>query len=177
MINLVNIFSIWIIPVFIVVVIVIALLRRVNVFEAFVDGARESFRISVRLIPFLVGMLVAIGLFRDSGAMELLVEFTAPLFSLIRAPAEILPMAVMRPLSGSAALAMLTDILTREGPDSLLGRIASTMMGSTETTLYILTVYFGAIGINKTRHALPVGLLADVAGFVSAIVICRIAFG
>lgn len=176
MVNLVNILSTWIIPVFIVFVIVVGLLRRVNVFEAFVDGARESFRISVRLIPFLVGMLVAIGLLRDSGAMDLLVKYTAPLFSRIYVPAEILPMAVMRPLSGSAALAMLTDTLAREGPDSLLGRIASTMMGSTETTLYILTVYFGAVGINKSRHVLPVGLLADLTGFMAAIAICRYVF-
>jgi spore maturation protein B len=176
LIKLINIISVWIIPGFITFVLAVALWRRVKVFDVFVEGAREGFQISIRLIPFLVGMLVAIGLFRDAGVMDLLVKTIAPLLGKLNIPVEILPLGIMRPISGSAALAITADILKRDGPDSLLGRLASTMFGSTETTLYILTVYFGTIGIYKTRHALPVGLLADLAGFIASIIICRIVF-
>ena len=157
--------------------VLIALLRRVNVFDVFIEGAKEGFKMSVRLIPFLVGMLVAIGLFRDSGLMDLCTNLITPLLVKLNIPAEIVPLAIMRPVSGSASLAMTADILQRSGPDSLLGRMASTMLGSTETTLYILTVYFGAVGIYKTRHALVTGLLADLSGFIATIVICKVVFG
>ncbi len=177
LIVLVNFFSVWVIPAFIAMVVLFALTRRVNVFDAFVEGAKEGFGMAVRLIPFLVGMLVAIGLFRDSGAMDLLVNILAPLLSRIRVPPEIVPLAIMRPISGSSALAMTTEILQTSGPDSLLGRIASTMQGSTDTTLYIITVYFGAVGIRQVRHALAAGLLADLCGFIAAVVICRLVFG
>jgi spore maturation protein B len=173
----VNIFSQWVIPLVIVTVIIFSFYRRLNVFDIFVEGAREGFRMAVRLIPFLVGMLVAIGLFRDSGAMDLLIGFVEPLLSRFKIPPEIMPLAIMRPISGSSALAITTEILQNYGPDSLPGRIASTMHGSTDTTLFILTVYFGAVGIHKSRHALPVGLLADLCGFLAAIVICRAVFG
>lgn len=177
MLRLVDFISAWIIPAFLVIVIVMTLFRRVGVFDEFVEGAKEGFKMSVRLIPFLVGMLVAIGLFRDAGVMDLLVGVTAPLLSRAGVAPEILPLAIMRPLSGSAALAITADILHRDGPDSLLGRIASTMQGSTDTTLYILTVYFGAVGIYRTRHALAVGLLADLTGFIAAVAVCRLVFG
>jgi spore maturation protein B len=176
LVKLVNIISIWIIPGFISFVLLMALWRRVKVFDVFVEGAKEGFQMSIRLIPFLVGMLVAIGLFRDAGVMDLLVNLTSPLLGKLSVPAEILPLGIMRPISGSAALAITTDILQRDGPDSLLGRLASTMFGSTETTLYILTVYFGAVGIYKSRHALPVGLLADLTGFIASVIVCRIVF-
>jgi spore maturation protein B len=176
-VSLVNLLSVWVIPVLIVLVVLIALLRRVNVFDVFIEGAKEGFKMSVRLIPFLVGMLVAIGLFRDSGLMDLCTNLITPLLVKLNIPAEIVPLAIMRPVSGSASLAMTADILQRSGPDSLLGRMASTMLGSTETTLYILTVYFGAVGIYKTRHALVTGLLADLSGFIATIVICKVVFG
>ena len=177
LIALINFFSIWVVPLLIALVLLFALFRRVNVFDAFIEGAAEGFGVAVRLIPFLVGMLVAIGLFRDSGAMDLLVSMLTPFFSLIRVPPEILPLAFMRPISGSCALAMTTEILRAHGPDSFLGRIASTMQGSTDTTLYVLTVYFGAVGIRRVRHALAAGLLADLCGFIAAVAICRIVFG
>jgi spore maturation protein B len=176
LVKMINIVSVWIIPGLITLVLIKALCRRVNVFDAFIEGAREGFQMSIRLIPFLVGMLVAIGLFRDAGVMDLLVRYASPLLGKLQVPAEIVPLGIMRPVSGSAALAITTDILHRDGPDSLIGRLASTMFGSTETTLYVLTVYFGAVGIYKTRHALLVGLLADLAGFIAAIVICRLVF-
>lgn len=177
LIGLVNFFSVWVIPAFIAIVILFALARRVNVFDAFVEGAGEGFGMAVRLIPFLVGMLVAIGLFRDSGAMDRLVHILIPLFSRIRVPPEILPLAIMRPISGSSALAITTEILQSHGPDSFLGRIASTMQGSTDTTLYVITVYFGAVGVRRVRHALATGLLADLCGFIAAVTICRLVFG
>ncbi len=177
MVNLINFLSVWIIPLFIALVLVVALYRRVNVFDAFIDGAREGFKMSVRLIPFLVGMLVAIGLFRDSGVMDILIKLITPVLTRLNIPAEIIPLAIMRPVSGSASLALTADMLQRDGPDSLLGRMASTMLGSTETTLYVLTVYFGAVGIYRTRHALTVGLLADLGGFIAAVTVCRIVFG
>lgn len=169
--------SIWIIPIFIALVLVMALYRRVNVFNTFVDGAKEGVKMSVRLIPFLVGMLVAIGIFRDSGAMDLLVKLTTPILTWLEVPAEIIPLALMRPVSGTASLAMTADLLQNCGPDSLVGRMASTLFGSTETTLYVLTVYFGAVGIYRTRHALLVGLLADLSGFIAAVIVCKLVFG
>ena len=175
--SLVNFLSVWVIPLIIALVVLIALLRRVNVFDVFIEGAKEGFKTSVHLIPFLVGMLVAIGLFRDSGLMDLGINLLTPLLAKLNIPAEMVPLAIMRPISGSASLAMTADIMQRCGPDSLVGRMASTMQGSTETTLYILTVYFGAAGISKTRHALVTGLLADLSGFIAAIAICKAVFG
>ena len=174
---LVSFLSSWLVPLLVAAVIIFGLVRKVNVFEAFVEGAKEGFSIAVRLIPYLVGMLVAIGLFRDSGAMELLVEYLSPLMAGLHIPSEVLPLAIMRPISGNGSLALLTEIMQSSGPDSFPGRLASTMMGSTATTFYILTIYFGSVGISKTRHSLPVGLLADLGGFLVSVVVCRLAFG
>ncbi|MBS3885423.1 MAG: spore maturation protein [Dethiobacter sp.] len=167
----------WIIPSFIFVILVYAMLKKVDVFDTFVEGAEEGFSTSVKLIPFLVAMLVAIGLLRSSGALDLLIGLLTPLLASLNIPDEVVPLAIMRPLSGSGALAITTDILTTSGPDSFVGRLASTMQGSTDTTLFILTLYFGSVGIRRTRHVLPVGLLADLAGFAAAVTVCRIVFG
>ncbi|MBS3900399.1 MAG: spore maturation protein [Dethiobacter sp.] len=167
----------WIIPSFIFVILVYAMLKRVDVFDAFVEGAEEGFSTSVKLIPFLVAMLVAIGLLRSSGALDLFIGLLTPFLVSFNIPDEVVPLAIMRPLSGSGALAITTEILTNSGPDSFVGRVASTMQGSTDTTLFILTLYFGSVGIRRTRHVLPVGLLADLVGFVAAITVCRIVFG
>ncbi|NMD43246.1 MAG: spore maturation protein [Firmicutes bacterium] len=169
--------AVWLIPILIVVAVVGSLRRRVDIFERFIEGAAEGFTISVRLIPYLVAMLVAITLFQESGAMALLARGLGPLLDRLQLPVELLPLAVMRPLSGSASLAIGADIMERQGADSLIGRIASTMIGSTETTLYVLTVYFGAAGVYRSRHALPTGLLADLGGFIAAVVVCRLIFG
>lgn len=174
--QVIQVFAAWLIPVFIFVVIVFALFRRVNIFDCFIEGAKEGFPMAIRLIPFLVGMMVAIGLFRDSGAMELLARLLHPVLGAFNVPVEILPLGLMRPISGSGALAITTELLNTHGPDSFIGRLASTMQGSTDTTLFVLTVYFGAVGIRRTRHALPVGLLADLGGFIAAIVTCLIFF-
>lgn len=167
----------WLIPLIIFAAIAGSLWRRVDIFERFIEGAKEGFAISIRLIPYLVAMLVAITLFQESGAMEILSRCLEPLLGRMEGAAQLIPLAIMRPLSGSASLAILSGILERQGADSLVGRIASTMMGSTETTFYILTVYFGAAGVNRGRHAPAAGLLADLGGFVAAFFICRVVFG
>ncbi len=176
MLVLVQNLAVWVIPGFLAVVLIFAFIRRVNVFEAFVEGAAEGLPVGVRLVPYLVAMIVAVGMFRDSGAMELVSRGLLPVLSILNIPAEILPLALMRPVSGSSALAITTEIMQSYGPDSFLGRLASTMQGSTETTLFVLTVYFGSVGIRKTRHALSVGLIGDVSGFLASVLICTYIF-
>ncbi len=166
----------WVIPAFIFCSLVYAFFKRVDVFDTFIEGAKEGFATSVKLIPFLVGMLVAVGILRASGAMELIIIQITPILEIFNIPGEVVPLAIMRPISGSGALGIAAEILTSKGPDSFIGRVASTMQGSTDTTLFILTVYFGSVGIRRTRHALAVGLLADFAGFVGAVVICNMVF-
>ena len=152
------------------------LIKRVKVYESFVEGAKEGFNIAVKIIPYLVAMLIAIGIFRAGGAMNWLIIILSPITSLIGMPAEALPMAFMRPLSGSGSLGVMTDIMKVHGPDSFIGILVSTIQGSTETTFYVLAVYFGAVNIKSTRHAVPVGLIADIAGILGALFIVRLLF-
>jgi len=151
--------------------------KKVKVYETFVEGAKDGFTIAVRIIPYLVAILVAIGMFRASGALDLLLNFLSPGLTLIGFPPENLPLALMRPLSGSGSLGLLTDLVNAHGPDSLIAKIGATMFGSTETTFYVLAVYFGSVGIRKTRHALVAGLFADAVGVLSAVYICQFFFG
>lgn len=167
-----DLISIWAIPVLIVGIAVAGVLRKVKVYEAFVEGAREGFDVAVRIIPFLVGILVAIGMFRGSGAMDLLTDLLRAPLALVNFPPELFPLAIMRSLSGSGSLALTTDIIQHAGPDSVLARMAATMYGSTETTFYVLAVYFGAVGIRRTRHAVPAALIADLAAAIASVVIC-----
>lgn len=151
--------------------------KKVKVYESFTEGAKEGFDTAVRIIPFLVAMLVSIGVFRASGALDLLVSILSPITELIGMPAEVLPMAFMRPLSGGGATGIMSELITSHGPDSLIGRMASIMMGSTETTFYVLAIYFGAVSIRKTRHALPAGLIADFVGLITAVLVTNLIFG
>ena len=153
-----------------------AWLRRVAVYEEFVEGAREGFQVAVRIIPFLVAILVAVGMFRAAGGIERLSAGLRPVLELIHFPAELLPLALMRPLSGSASLGLFSELVTVHGGDSLLARTAGTMFGSTETTFYVLAVYFGAVGIRRGRHAVLAGLIADAVGIGASVLICRWAF-
>ncbi len=171
--GIISILSQWAIPAMVFLVVLFAYIRKVDVFDTFVDGAKEGFQTAVKLIPFLVAMLVAIGIFRESGAFAILTNLLSPITSFLGIPAEILPLALMRPISGSGALAMTTEIMQNYGPDSFLGYVASTLQGSTDTTFYILTVYFGAVGIKRIRYAMTVGLIADLAGFLAAVVVCK----
>ena len=152
------------------------LAKRVKVYEVFVEGAKEGFNVALRIIPYLVAMLMAIGIFRASGAMDLLSALLAPVTNLIGMPPEALPMALMRPLSGSGSLGIMTELMKVHGPDSLIGVLVSTMYGSTETTFYILAVYFGTVSIRNLRHAVAVGIIADVVGMVVAVLVVRALF-
>lgn len=176
-IDIINNISKYAIPVMILGIPAFAFIKKVKVYEVFTDGAKDGFNTAVRIIPYLVAMLVAIGVFRASGAMDLLTKIVSPITNLIGMPGETLPMAVMRPLSGGGASGVMTELIKTHGPDSLIGRIASIMMGSTETTFYVLAVYFGSVAIKKTRHALPVGLIADFVGLVTAVLVARLMFG
>ncbi len=165
--------SLWAVPVLLVGIPFVGLLRKVKVYETFVEGAKDGFDVSVRIIPYLVAILVAIGMFRGSGAMDLLTEALQPVLARIGMPAELFPLSVLRSLSGSGSLAVVTDLVKTHGPDSFLARTAATMYGSSETTFYVLAVYFGAVGVKKTRHAVPAALFADLVGIIAAIAICR----
>ncbi len=154
-----------------------AALRRVPVYEEFVEGAKEGVQVALRIIPFLVAILVAVGMFRAAGGIDMLSRALDPIFQRVGFPAELLPIVLMRPLSGSGTMGLFTELVQTHGPDSLLARMGGTIMGSTETTFYVIAVYFGSVAIRRTRHAVPAGLLADVAGMVASIVVCRLVFG
>ena len=164
--------SLWAIPVLLVGIPTVGLIRKVKVYDVFIEGAKDGFNVAVRIIPFLVGILVAIGMFRASGAMDLLTNALRPAMSAINFPPEIFPLAVLRPLSGSGSLALTTDIIKRYGPDSLIARTAATMYGSSETLFYVLAVYFGAVGVKRTRHAIPSAIVGDVVAALVAVAIC-----
>ena len=175
--TLITAVSILAIPLVLLLFLTWGFVKKVKVYEVFVEGAKEGFNVAVRIIPYLVAMLVAIGIFRASGAMELLTAVLSPLTNLIGMPAETLPMALMRPLSGSGSLGIMTELMKVHGPDSFIGILASTMYGSSETTFYVLAVYFGSVNIKNTRHAVPAGIIADVAGMLAAVGIVRLLFG
>lgn len=168
--------SILAIPLIILIFLGFGYIKKVKVYESFVVGAKEGFEVGVKIIPYLVAMLVAIAMFRASGALDVLTWLLSPVTNFIGMPSEVLPMAFMRPLSGSGSIGIMTELMNTHGPDSLIGFMASTMFGSTETTFYVVAVYFGSVNIYKTRYALPAGLLADVAGLITAVYICKLLF-
>lgn len=174
--NIIEFMSKLAIPLLIVIFIGYGAIKKVKVYESFVEGAKDGFNIAVKIIPFLVAMLIAIGIFRAGGAMDWLIFILKPLTNLIGMPAEALPMALMRPLSGSGSLGIMSENLAVYGPDSFLGILVSTIYGSTETTFYVLALYFGSVNIKNTRHALPVGLIADIAGILGALFIVKLLF-
>ena len=169
----VNALSILAIPFLLSFFPVYAAARDVKVYEEFVEGAKEGFGVILKIIPFLVTMLVAIGMFKGAGGIDLLSRVLSPILTPLHFPTDLLPLALMRPLSGSATLALLTDIVHRLGPDNIVSLTAATIYGSTETTFYVAAVYFGAVGIKQTRHAIPAGLLADLTGVIASVIICR----
>jgi spore maturation protein SpmA len=156
---------------------VVAAARGVRVYEEFVDGAREGWDVAKRIMPFLVAILVAMGMFRDSGALTLLQWAVSPVLDLVGFPSDLLPLALMRPLSGSGSSGLLAELLARPDLPVVLKYTAGTMFGSTETTFYVLAVYFGSVSIRRTRHALAAGLTADLAGMTAAVLVCRMMFG
>lgn len=177
MYSIVSVISAWAIPVLLVFIPLYAAYRKVPVYETFVEGAKDGFDTAIKIIPHLVGMMVAISVFRASGAMDLMIGWMKPMLERIGVPGEVIPLAVLRPITGSGSLAYTADLMAQHGPDSMIGRIASTIQGSTDTTIYVLVVYFGAVGIRKGRYALKVGLFSDLVGFVAAVAVCLLVFG
>jgi len=175
--SLISDLSRWAIPIVLLVVPLVAHLRGVNVFETFVEGAEAGFGTAIKTIPYLVAMLVSISVFRASGAMDVLVNLFSPVLNLVGVPAEVLPHAIMRPLSGGAALGISTDLIKTYGPDSFIGNLVSTMQGSSDTTFYILTLYFGSVGISRYRYSIISGLAADFTTLVASIYIAHKVFG
>jgi spore maturation protein SpmA len=172
----VNAVSLLSIPFLLSAIPLFASLRRVKVYEEFVDGAKEGFDVAIRIIPYLVAMLVAIGMFRAAGGIDLLSRALSPILNVIGFPTDLLPMVLVRPLSGSGSLGFFTELVKQFGPDSLIARTAGTIYGSTETTFYVLAVYFGSVAIRRTRHALLAGLTADFVSVVVAVILCRVVF-
>ncbi|KYC60224.1 MULTISPECIES: spore maturation protein [Heyndrickxia] len=172
----ISLISIWLIPAMVGFILLYSAWKKVPAYETFVEGGKEGIKIAFSIIPFLVGMLVSITIFRASGALDFFVGFLKPALHLLGIPSEVVPLALIRPVSGNAALALMADLVKTYGPDSLIGRMASVIQGSTDTTLYVVTVYFGAVGIRKMGDALKVGLLADLFGIMIAIFMVLLLF-
>lgn len=172
-----NVISNWMLLLFVVgIPLYAAVIKKVNVFDAFIVGAKQGFDTVLNVLPYLIAMIVAIGMLRASGFFSLMGQLLAPLMELIGMPPEVLPLALIRPFSGSASTGIMAELIHQYGGNSLIAKTAATMMGSTETTFYVIAVYFGSIGIRRTRHAIPAGLLADLTGVVVSVLICRYLF-
>jgi spore maturation protein B len=169
--------SLYAVPVLFLLILGIGLYKDVKVYDAFVEGAKEGITTIVNILPPLVGLMTAVGVFRASGALDLIIFILAPVASFLGIPAETMPLALLRPVSGSASLALVADILKAYGPDSYIGRVASTMMGSTETIFYTLTVYYGSVGIKNIRYTLAAALVADGVSVLASAWICAMVFG
>lgn len=168
--------SAWILPGLLVVTLLVALRRRVDVYSEFAAGAADGLKLGVRLIPLVIGIYVAIGLFRESGALLWLSDLAAPVLAVAGFPTDVLPLMLIRPFSHAAAVGVVTDLLERHGPDSFVGLLASVMQGSSETTFYVLTLYLGSVGIRRSRHALQLCLLGDLIGYLAALWITVLLF-
>jgi len=168
--------SSWLLPLLLAAVAVCGLGRRIDIYAALTRGAEEGLRTLLRIVPALVGLLTAVSMFRASGAMEQLTALLSPLLTLLGIPPETAPLLLIRPMSGSGALAVGTELMTRFGPDSYIGRVAAVMLGSTETTFYTIAVYFGSAGIHRSRHTVPAALIADLAGFAASALAVRLFF-
>jgi len=175
--NFANQFSNWIFLAFIVGIPFYGVLKKINVFDAFVTGAKQGFETSVSIIPYLIAMLVAIGMLRASGFFELMKTILAPILSALGMPSELLPLALIRPFSGSASTGVMAELIHQYGGDSLIAKTAATMMGSTETTFYVIAVYFGAVSIRDTRYTVGAMLLADLVGVITSILLAYMFFG
>ena len=161
---------------FIIGIPLFAAYKKLNVFDTFIVGAKQGVETTLNLVPYLVAMIVAIGMLRASGFFGLLASVLGPILNRLGMPAELLPLALVRPFSGGAANGVMAELIHHEGGNSIISKMAATMMGSTETTFYVIAVYFGSIGIKQTRHAIPTGLLADLAGILASVWICRLVF-
>ena len=166
----------WVVPVLCALIVGIGVLKGVDVFDEFVEGAKQGLQTCVRLFPFLLAMVLAVGCLRSSGFLTFFTSIVGTVTEAVGIPREVVPLAILRPISGSGAMAVTADLLENHGPDSFIGLLASTIQGSTDTTLYIITVYFGSVGIKRLRHSLLTGLIADLAGALAAVIICTMMF-
>lgn len=171
-----NIISLWALPFIIVLILTLGLIKKIPIYEVFTEGAKDGFKVSVNIIPYLVAIIVAISMLRASGAIEMLSHALSSILTRFNIPADVLPVIFVRPLSGSAALGLFSDIATNLGPNAYATKLAAVMVGSSETTFYVLAVYFGSVGITKFRYALWVGLLADIIAAVMSIIVCHYVF-
>ncbi|CAB1128709.1 spore maturation protein [Candidatus Hydrogenisulfobacillus filiaventi] len=169
--------SVWSIPFLIGFIPLFGRLRGVPVFDSFVAGAQEGFTMAVRMIPFLVGIVVALSIFQASGAMDAMIRLLAGPLATLGIPAPVVPLLLVKPLSGGAALGITSGLLHHYGPDSFIGHLASILQSSTDTTFYVITLYFGTVGIRRIRYALYLALFGDAVGFAAALVVCRHLFG
>ncbi len=175
--QILNIVSLWALPALLIIILTVGIVKKVPIYEEFTDGAKDGFKVAINIIPYLVAIVVGISMLRASGAIEMCANFLAPILTKLHVPADTLPLMIVRSLSGSAALGVFSDIANNLGPDSYATKLAAVMVGSSETTFYVLAVYFGAVGISKIRYALVVGLLADLVGIIAAVLVCHMMFG
>ena len=168
-----DILSLWALPAILLLILTMGLAKKVPVYEVFTDGAKDGFKVAVNIIPYLVAIIVAISMFRASGIIEMIETALSGVLAQIHVPADVIPVMIVRSLSGSAALGVFSDIANTLGPDDYATKLSAIMVGSSETTRYVLAVYFGAVGISKLRYALIVGLLADIIGIVAAVCVCN----
>ncbi len=173
--NLVNIGN-YFIPGVIFVIMMVAIVKKVNVYDEFVAGAKEGFSMGISIFPYLIGMIFGINLLLKSEILDHLFFFLKPIFDMMKIPVEILPMAMIRPISGNASFAVMIDLIKHYGVDSYLGRIASVMQGATDTTIYVISLYFGSIGIKNIRYALKAGLFADLVTLIMSVLLIRLFF-
>ena len=166
----------YIIPLIVVTIIIYGIYKKVDIFDTFIDGVKEGMKLSINLFPTIFTMIIAITLITDSNIINYICNLLKPLFSRISFPTEVLPLALLRPISGSSSLVILNDILAKYGPDSFIGRLSSVMQGSTDTAIYIISMYFASIGIKKTKYSLTVGLLADLLSVIISFIMVNIFF-
>lgn len=171
--TIMNIISLWALPALLITILTLGLIKKVPLYEVFTDGAKDGFKVAVNIIPYLVAIIVGISMFRASGIIEMIGQVLAPVLSHFNVPTDVIPIMIVRSLSGSAALGIFSDVANTAGPDAYATKLAAIMVGSSETTFYVLAVYFGAVGISKVRYALFAGLLADFIGIAGAIAVCN----
>ena len=174
--QIMQVISLWALPSILILILTMGLFKKIPLYETFTDGAKDGFKVAVNIIPYLVAIIVGISMFRASGIIEYIGQIFAPILTKFNVPADTIPIMIVRSLSGSAALGVFSDIANNLGPDDYATKLSAVMVGSSETTFYVLAVYFGAVGISKLRYALLVGLLADFIGILAAILVCNLVF-
>lgn len=168
--------SLSILPIFILVILTLGIIKKIPIYEEFIDGAKDGFKVSITIIPYLIALIVAISMFRASGALNYITNWLSPLLTALQIPSDIMPIMLTRSLSGSATLGLFSEIASNHGADAFITKLAAIMVGSSETTFYVLSVYFGSIGIKKFRYAIWTGIIADIIGIVLAILVARYFF-